>query len=85
MRSAGRGSCVTRAQFSPPSSERKNPSPSAEEYSPGAVVPTVAYSRRGALGAMAMLICARSLGSPAASGFQVLPPSLDLNSPPPVP
>src|SRR6516162_4989648 len=85
MRSAGRGSVVIRVQLSPPSSERNTPSPAADEYSLGSIVPTVAYRRCGAEGAMAMLICARSAGRPAVRCFQVLPPSLDLKRPPPVP
>src|SRR5215469_11428151 len=75
IRSAGRGSVVILTQLSPASSVRKTPSPAAEEYSPGSFVPTMAYSRRGSLGATAMLTCARSGGSPFVSFFQVLPPS----------
>src|SRR5262249_22172619 len=85
IRSAGRGSVVILTQLSPASSERKTPSPAAEEYSPGSFVPTMAYKRCGWLGATAMLICARLAGSPLVSFFQVLPPSSDLKRPPPVP
>ena len=78
MRNAGRGSVVIRVQLSPASSERNTPSPAAEEYSPGSVVPTVAYRRLDALGAIAMLICDRLAGRLAVSRRQVLPPSVDL-------
>src|SRR5215472_6614905 len=85
MRNAGRGSVVIRVQLSPLSSERNTPSPAADEYPPGSVVPTDAYRRSGADGAMAMFICERFAGRPVVRRFQVLPPSLDLKRPPPVP
>src|SRR5215470_13238566 len=85
IRNAGRGSVVMRVQLSPLSSERNIPSPAADVYPPGSVVPTLAYSRWGADGAMARLICERLAGRPVVRRFQVLPPSVDLKRPPPVP
>src|ERR1700738_512487 len=49
------------------------------------MVESVAYSRRGSLVATATSICTRFSGSPFLSCFHVVPPSVDLNSPPPVP
>src|SRR5713226_2074247 len=82
---AGRGSLVMRLQLSPPSSERKKPSPSSDAYVVGLVVATVAYKRLDWLGAIATLICTRSSGNPFVSFRQVLPPSVDLKSPPVIP
>src|SRR5215831_13485960 len=85
IRNAGRGSVVMRVQLSPLSSERNTPSPLADEYPPGSVVATLAYRRCGSDDAMAMLICARLAGRPAVMRLQVVPPSVDLNRPPPAP
>src|SRR4029077_8906006 len=85
MRSAGRGSVVMRDQLSPRSSERNTPSPAAEEYSPGSLVPTETYRRGGEEGARAMLPCDTSAGRPAVRRFQEVPPSVDLKRPPPAP
>src|SRR6267142_2381266 len=61
------------------------PSPTAELYSPGVVVATMAYSLPGLLGATAMSICDRFSGSPFFRGRQCSPPSVDLKRPPAVP
>src|ERR1035437_268526 len=77
MRPAGRLSVVARVQVSPASSDRKMPT--------ACPVATVAYKRRGSLGAAAMSACVTPSGSPFVSGFHVLPPSVDLKMPPLVP
>src|SRR5260370_1142908 len=49
------------------------------------VVPTFRHKRRGWLGEIATLICARSSGTPLLNFRHVWPPSVDLNRPPSVP
>ena len=80
---AGRGSSVIFRQLIPPSSERYTPNPLSVAYPlPSSLVANVAYSRCGSLAEIATLICTRSFGRPFVSGFQVVPPSVDLKSPP---
>src|SRR3954451_3384934 len=81
----GRASSVIRVHDAPASSDRKKPIPLPLMYSLGSVVFTTAYSRRGLLGATSTSTCERFAGSPFLSCVHVLPPSVDLNRPPPVP
>src|SRR6266849_1096175 len=71
-----RGSLLTRFHVLPASSDRYTPPASRDS--------TTAYIRFPSLGAMPMPIrpspCA-NVGNPPVSGFQVLPPSVDLKRP----
>src|SRR6266702_4540892 len=79
------GSSVIFRHVSPASSDRYTPSPLSVAYSVCTVVEAVAYSRCGSLAATPTLICTRPGGNPFVSCFHVVPPSVDLNRPPPVP
>src|SRR4051812_12993481 len=79
MRAAGRGSVVIFVHVAPASSERYRPTAS------GSLDATLAYSRLVLLGAIARFTWFTCAGRPFVIGVHVSPPSVDLNSPPPLP
>src|ERR1017187_7118984 len=82
---SGLPSSVISCQLSPASSERYNPMPDPVPYSFASVVPTATYITLGAEGARAIWACAMFLGKSFVSFFHVVPPSVDLKTPPFVP
>ena len=77
MRAAARVSSVILVHEAPASSDRYRPVRWP--------VATAEKIRLGRLGAIAKFTCVTPWGRPLVSGFQVVPPSIDLNIPPFVP